>query len=39
MTTIAAWNQYGDGWGDLDTLTHIDWSWEPLPPLNGLRAF
>ncbi|KIY62263.1 hypothetical protein CYLTODRAFT_427043 [Cylindrobasidium torrendii FP15055 ss-10] len=38
MTTIAAWNQYGDGWGDLDTLTHIDWSWEPLPPLNGLLA-
>ncbi|KAJ7045905.1 hypothetical protein C8F04DRAFT_453434 [Mycena alexandri] len=36
--TIAAWNQYGPGWGDTDTLVIIDWSWEPLPALNGVLA-
>ncbi|THU99418.1 hypothetical protein K435DRAFT_964429 [Dendrothele bispora CBS 962.96] len=36
--TIAAWNQYGDGWGDVDSLLIIDWSWEPLPALNGVLA-
>ncbi|KAJ7761122.1 hypothetical protein B0H16DRAFT_560326 [Mycena metata] len=36
--TIAAWNQYGLGWGDTDTLVIIDWSWEPLPALNGVLA-
>ncbi|KAK0432724.1 hypothetical protein EV421DRAFT_1493487 [Armillaria borealis] len=35
FTTIAAWNQYGPGWGDVDSILFIDWSWEPLPPLNG----
>ncbi|KAJ7187797.1 hypothetical protein C8R46DRAFT_1205036 [Mycena filopes] len=36
--TIAAWNQYGPGWGDTDTLGTIDWSWEPLPALSGVLA-
>ncbi|KAJ7194352.1 hypothetical protein GGX14DRAFT_679195 [Mycena pura] len=36
--TIAAWNAYGPGWGDVDTLTIIDWSWDPLPGLNGILA-
>ncbi|KAJ7045925.1 hypothetical protein C8F04DRAFT_1066721 [Mycena alexandri] len=36
--TIAAWNQYGLGWGDTDTLVIIDWAWEPLPALNGVLA-
>ncbi|KAK0213570.1 hypothetical protein IW262DRAFT_316584 [Armillaria fumosa] len=35
FTTIAAWNQYAKGWGDVNTLSYIDWSWEPLPALNG----
>ncbi|KAK0202265.1 hypothetical protein DFS33DRAFT_1386560 [Desarmillaria ectypa] len=35
FTTIAAWNQYGPGWGDVNSIILIDWSWEPLPPLNG----
>ncbi|KAK0209858.1 hypothetical protein IW262DRAFT_1415588 [Armillaria fumosa] len=35
FATIAAWDQYGPGWGDVDSLLLIDWSWEPLPPLNG----
>ncbi|KAJ7187266.1 hypothetical protein C8R46DRAFT_1342413 [Mycena filopes] len=38
FTTIAAWNQYGTGWGDVDSLLIIDWSWGPLPALNGLLA-
>jgi len=36
--TIASWNQYGPGWGDPDSLIIIDWSWEPLPALNGVLA-
>ncbi|KAJ7187781.1 hypothetical protein C8R46DRAFT_1169 [Mycena filopes] len=38
FTTIAAWNQYGPGWGDTDTLLQIDWAWGPLPALNGILA-
>ncbi|KAJ7123132.1 hypothetical protein C8R44DRAFT_785360 [Mycena epipterygia] len=38
FTTIAAWNAYGPGWGDTDTLLIIDWAWEPLPALNGVLA-
>ncbi|PBK89866.1 hypothetical protein ARMGADRAFT_319255 [Armillaria gallica] len=35
FTTIAAWDQYGPGWGDVNSLMFVDWSWEPLPPLSG----
>ncbi|KAK0201033.1 hypothetical protein DFS33DRAFT_1356566 [Desarmillaria ectypa] len=35
FSTIAAWNQYGPGWGDINSILLIDWSWEPLPSLNG----
>ncbi|KAK7018274.1 hypothetical protein R3P38DRAFT_3320077 [Favolaschia claudopus] len=38
FVTIGAWNAYGPGWGDPDTLEVIDWSWIPLPTLNGLLA-
>ncbi|KAJ7599314.1 hypothetical protein C8J56DRAFT_1093936 [Mycena floridula] len=38
FTTIAAWNAYGPGWGDVNTLIIIDWSWSALPALNGLLA-
>ncbi|KAJ6534210.1 hypothetical protein B0H19DRAFT_1383439 [Mycena capillaripes] len=38
FTTIAAWDAYGPGWGDTDTLLKIDWSWEPLPEFNGVLA-
>ncbi|KAJ7210038.1 hypothetical protein GGX14DRAFT_565840 [Mycena pura] len=38
LQTIAAWNAYGVGWGDVDTLTNIDWSWDPLPTMNGFLA-
>ncbi|KAJ7073333.1 hypothetical protein B0H15DRAFT_963841 [Mycena belliarum] len=38
FTTIAAWNDYGRGWGDLQTLVVIDWSWSPLPGLNAILA-
>ncbi len=35
LINIAAWNDYGPGWGDIETLSVFDWSWDPLPPLNG----
>ncbi|KAJ7763484.1 hypothetical protein B0H16DRAFT_1527956 [Mycena metata] len=38
MTTISAWNQYGIGWGDIDSILFVDWSWDPLPALNGTIA-
>ncbi|KAJ7040553.1 hypothetical protein C8F04DRAFT_1082693 [Mycena alexandri] len=38
FTTIAAYRQYGIGWGDIDTIFIIDWAWDPLPALNGVLA-
>ncbi|KAJ8456466.1 hypothetical protein ONZ45_g8709 [Pleurotus djamor] len=38
FTAIAAWNNFGANWGDVDTLLFIDWSWDPLPILNALVA-
>ncbi|KDQ22285.1 hypothetical protein PLEOSDRAFT_1086979 [Pleurotus ostreatus PC15] len=38
FTTIAAWNNFGKNWGDVETLLTIDWSWDPLPILNALVA-
>ncbi|KAK0236754.1 hypothetical protein EDD85DRAFT_834808 [Armillaria nabsnona] len=35
FSTIAAWDQYGPGWGDVNSILLIDWAWEPLPSLNG----
>ena len=39
FTAIAAWNNFGANWGDVDTLLFIDWSWDPLPILNALGRF
>ncbi|KAJ6611005.1 hypothetical protein B0H10DRAFT_379785 [Mycena sp. CBHHK59/15] len=36
--TIAAWNAYGPGWGDIETLAIMDWSWVVFPPLNGILS-
>ncbi|KAF4563891.1 hypothetical protein EYR36_003135 [Pleurotus pulmonarius] len=38
MTAIAAWNNFGKNWGDVDTLVTIDWAWDPLPIINALVA-
>ncbi|KAF8904322.1 hypothetical protein CPB85DRAFT_1255371 [Mucidula mucida] len=35
---IGAWNQYGPGWGDVETLIFLDWSWKPLAELNAILA-
>ncbi|KAK0472435.1 hypothetical protein IW261DRAFT_1665062 [Armillaria novae-zelandiae] len=35
LSTIAAWHQYGPGWGDINSLLFFHWSWEVLPSLNG----
>ncbi|KAJ7604815.1 hypothetical protein DFH06DRAFT_1150870 [Mycena polygramma] len=31
-------DQYGSGWGNINTLTVIDWSWIPLAVLNPIRT-
>ncbi|KAJ7677042.1 hypothetical protein DFH06DRAFT_617475 [Mycena polygramma] len=38
FVTIGAWDQYGSGWGDINSLTVIDWSWIPLALLNPILA-
>ncbi|KAJ7040559.1 hypothetical protein C8F04DRAFT_1082706 [Mycena alexandri] len=38
FTTISAYRQYGIGWGDIDTILFVDWTWDPLPALNGTVA-
>lgn len=38
FTTIAAWDQFGLNWGEIQSHLIIDWSWEPLPALNGFLA-
>ncbi|KAJ8509100.1 hypothetical protein ONZ45_g8708 [Pleurotus djamor] len=38
FTAIAAWNNFGANWGDVQTLYTIDWSWDPLPITNALVA-
>ncbi|PBK88113.1 hypothetical protein ARMGADRAFT_1168281 [Armillaria gallica] len=39
FSTIAAWNQYGPGWGDVDSILFLDWSWTALPQLNNKSVF
>lgn len=36
LITIAAWNEFGAGWGDPDTLGMVDWAWLPMPALNAI---
>ncbi|KAJ6502747.1 hypothetical protein C8R47DRAFT_214720 [Mycena vitilis] len=38
FVTIGAWDQYGTGWGDINSLLVIDWSWIPLAILNPVLA-
>ncbi|CAK5272987.1 unnamed protein product [Mycena citricolor] len=38
FSTIAAWQMFGDGWGDPNTLLFLPWSFIPLPELNGILA-
>ncbi|KAJ6537947.1 hypothetical protein B0H19DRAFT_1270325 [Mycena capillaripes] len=38
LITIAAWNAFGPGWGDPDTLGGIDWTWLPMLFLNATLA-
>ncbi|KAF8904339.1 hypothetical protein CPB85DRAFT_1255382 [Mucidula mucida] len=38
VMNIGAWNQYGPGWGDVETLLFLDWSWKPLAELNAILA-
>jgi hypothetical protein len=36
LITIAAWNAFGPGWGDTDTLGELDWTWLLMLPLNAI---
>ncbi|KAJ7439015.1 hypothetical protein B0H11DRAFT_2103067 [Mycena galericulata] len=38
LITIAAWNAFGPGWGDPDTLGELDWTWLPMLALNAILA-
>ncbi|KAJ7637823.1 hypothetical protein B0H17DRAFT_1216951 [Mycena rosella] len=38
LITIAAWNAFGSGWGDPDTLGELDWTWLVMLPLNAILA-
>lgn len=39
LSTIGAWNELAKGWGDLSTLTPLDWSIAGLPLLSGMGMF
>lgn len=36
LFTIAAWDGMAAGWGDLNTLTTLDWPFNALPCLSGM---
>jgi hypothetical protein len=36
LITIGAWNAFGPGWGDLDTLGELDWTWLVMLPVNAI---
>ncbi|KAJ7454341.1 hypothetical protein B0H11DRAFT_2287980 [Mycena galericulata] len=38
LITIAAWNAFGPGWGDPDTLGELDWTWLAMLALNAILA-
>ncbi|KAJ6611544.1 hypothetical protein B0H10DRAFT_2055914 [Mycena sp. CBHHK59/15] len=38
FVNIAAWKDFGIGWGDVDSFTYIDWAWLPLPEINGILS-
>ncbi|KAJ7306937.1 hypothetical protein DFH08DRAFT_1053911 [Mycena albidolilacea] len=38
LITIVAWNAFGPGWGDPDTLGELDWTWLAMLPLNAILA-
>lgn len=36
LFTIAAWHSMASGWGDLRTLSELDWPFNALTGLSGL---
>lgn len=38
FTVIAAWDDFGKGWGNFARLETFDWALFPLPGLSGLVA-
>ncbi|KAF7341752.1 hypothetical protein MSAN_02074000 [Mycena sanguinolenta] len=38
LMTVAAWNMFGSGWGQLDVLLQLNWSWGFLPFVSGILS-
>ncbi|KAF9468261.1 hypothetical protein BDZ94DRAFT_1246332 [Collybia nuda] len=38
LATIGAWTSFASGWGDLDVLARLNWSFFILPGLSGMIA-
>ncbi|KAJ6484195.1 hypothetical protein C8R45DRAFT_1214989 [Mycena sanguinolenta] len=38
LITIGAWNAFGAGWGDPDTLAELDWTWLVMIAVNAVLA-
>lgn len=38
FATISAWLLLGSGWGDIEALLILPWSFDPLPALSGFLA-
>ncbi|KAJ6453550.1 hypothetical protein C8R45DRAFT_1039039 [Mycena sanguinolenta] len=36
LITSGAWSMFGSGWGDVDILVQLNWSWGPLPLVGGI---
>ncbi|KAF7378438.1 hypothetical protein MSAN_00270700 [Mycena sanguinolenta] len=38
LATVAAWSMFGSGWGDVDVLLQLNWSWGLLPLISGVLS-
>ncbi|KAJ6490127.1 hypothetical protein C8R45DRAFT_1097081 [Mycena sanguinolenta] len=38
LMTIAAWNMFGNGWGDPNVILQFNWTWGILPLLSGVHS-
>ncbi|KAF7351719.1 putative Transmembrane protein [Mycena sanguinolenta] len=38
LMTIAAWDMFGDGWGDPNVIFQFNWTWGVLPLLSGIHS-
>ncbi|KAJ6474827.1 hypothetical protein C8R45DRAFT_1010637, partial [Mycena sanguinolenta] len=38
LMTVAAWNMFGSGWGHVEVLLQLNWSWGLLPFVSGVLS-